>query len=216
MNKQVPIIITGSSRGLGQEIARKWCLTSKDNENNVYYGLSRWNDLNVTNYDEIIKYVSALNNPVPVALVNNAGICKLGNIVDMNIDDLVKQFDVNYFGLVNTTKAYIQLCLKHGVKGKIINIASTAGLSARAGRSGYSSSKAAVINFSLSLSQELSEYGMKVYTICPGAFESDMRRKIAPEDDFENMLKPHEISEFIIDIINNGKFLDNQIITIRS
>jgi len=214
MNKQIPIIITGSSKGLGQEIAKKWCISSKDNEDNVYYGLSRWNDLDIAKFEEIQAYISGLahDDNVPVALINNAGICIPGNTIDMKIEDLQKQFNVNFFGLVNATQTYIKLCLKYRFKGKIINIASTAGLGARPGRCGYSSSKAAVINFSLSLARELKEYGIKVYTICPGAFDSEMRRKIAPEDDFEKMLKPDEIADFIIDIINNGKFLDNQII----
>lgn len=218
MNKQVPIIISGTSRGLGAEIARKWCLSSNDNEDNVYYGLSRWNDLDVVKFEEIQAYISSLahDDNVPIALINNAGICIQGNIIDMKLEDLQKQFNVNYFGLVNATQAYIKLCLKYRFKGKIINIASTAGLGARPGRCGYSSSKAAVINFSLSLSRALKEYGIKVYTICPGAFDSDMRRSIAPDDDFEKMLKPDEIADFIIDLINNGKFLDNQIIYTRS
>lgn len=217
--KEVPIIITGTSKGLGQEIAKKWCLSANDGEHNVYYGISRWNDLDIVKFEEIQAYINGLahNDNIPLALINNAGICIQGNIIDMNIDDLKKQFEVNYFGLVNATQAYIKLCKNHNFKGKIINIASTAGLGARPGRSGYSSSKAAVINFSLSISKELKEYGIKVYTICPGAFKSDMRREIAPDDDFDKMLQPYEISNFIVkNIIKDGMFLDNQIIYTRS
>lgn len=216
MNKQIPIIITGTSRGLGAEIAKKWCCSSKDNEDNVYYGLSKWNDLDITKFEEIQAYINGLahDDNVPIALVNNAGIIIPGNIVDLSIEDMQKQFNVNYFGLVNATQAYIKLCLKYRFKGKIINIASTAGLGSRPSYYGYSSSKAAVISFSLSLSKELKEYGIKVYTICPGAFDSDMRKSIAPDDDFEKMLKPDEIADFIIEIINDGKFLDNQVICV--
>lgn len=215
--KYKTIIVTGSSRGLGAEIAKEAC-----NRNYMYYGISRFGDIDVGNYNNVKEYFDNLytslngyEDDCPIALVNNAGICKTGNVLEMSFSEWQEQVNVNLNGVFYCAKEYIKLCRKFNCKGKIINIASTAGTGARPGRACYSATKAAVINFSLSLSEEMKDYGIKVYCIAPAAFDSQLRRTIAPDDNFENMLKPSEISKFIIDIVDDGKFLDNQIIFTR-
>lgn len=216
MEKGKTIIITGSSRGLGAAIAKE---SSK--RKYYYFGISRWADIDLTNYELVENYFKGLNEShdyfyeFPTALVNNAGICLSGNILELKIEDIVKQYEVNIFGLMNCCKQYAKLCIEKGIEGKIINIASTAGTGPRPGRSAYSSSKAAVINFSLSLSEELRQYGIKIYTICPGAFDTQLRRNLNLDDNFTTMLKPGEIAKFVMDLVENGDFLDNQIIYVR-
>lgn len=210
------VIITGSNRGLGLEIARAAC-----KENYFYYGISKWNDLDVSDCFSLTEFFSNLNETehvlFPSAIINNAGICIPGNILEFKQDHFSSQFETNVLGVLNCSQLYTQLCIKNKIPGKIINIASTAGMSVRPGRSIYAATKAAVINLSLSMAQELKEYGIKVYCLCPGAFDSDLRRTIAPDDDFENMLKPEEIAKFIMDKIikDEYNFLDNQVIYIR-
>ncbi len=208
------IIITGSNRGIGAAIAKNWCsLDSK----NLYYGISRYNDFDVKNsncLDELLSFEFEKEYR-PIALINNAGTIKLGSINELSFDDWKEQFDVNVHGVFNCSKAYIKYCMKNNIEGKIINIASTAGLNARPGRAAYSATKAAVINFSLSLSEELRSYNIKVYCVCPGACDTDMRHYINPDDDFENMMKPEEVAIFICDLINYGNNLDGQILTIK-
>lgn len=210
------IMITGSSRGLGASIALEACKRYY-----MYYGLSKFNNVDVSEYKDVKNYFNNLKlcldnyNDCPVALVNNAGICKTGNILEMSIKDWQEQINVNLNGVFYCCKEYIKLCKELNFPGKIINIASTAGTGSRPGRAGYAASKAAIINLSLSLGEEIKDYGMKVFCIAPGAFDSSLRRKICPDDDFENMLKPNDISKIVVDIIDDGKFLDNQIIFIR-
>lgn len=204
------IIVTGSSRGIGSAIAKKWCMLDRDN---YYYGISRWNEYDVTNKDVLTNLLDSLENK-PIALVNNAGIIETGSIIELTYESWTKQFDVNVHGVFNCSKAYINFCIANKIKGKIINIASTAGLGARAGRSAYSATKAAIINFSLSMAEELKNYGIKVYCVCPGAIDTDMRHYINPDDDFENMLKPLDIANFVCNLINNGNYLDNQVLKV--
>lgn len=204
------IAITGSSKGLGAEIAKEACKRQF-----MYYGISRFSNLNITNYNNISEYFNSLELDPPAALVNNAGICKTGSILDIDTNDFKSVFDTNVFGLYNCCREYIKLCLKTKTEGKIINIASTAALGARPGRISYSSSKAAIVNLSLSLSAELKKHKIKVYCISPGAFVSDMRKEIAPDDDFDAMMKPEKIAKFIMDLIENDYQLDNQNLLIR-
>ena len=213
------IIITGNSKGIGLAISKKWSMIGAINNymNHGYYAISRTNNIDVTNYNEIggfIREIFTLGQR-PIALVNNAGIIKMGTILETNEKDWKDQFDVNVNGIFHCSKAYIEACIKHNVKGKIINIASTAGLGARPGRSVYSATKAAIINFSLSLAEEVKEYGIKIYCVCPSAVDTDMRHYICPDDDFNSMVKPNEVADFICNLIIDGKYLDNQILKIE-
>jgi 3-oxoacyl-[acyl-carrier protein] reductase len=157
----------------------------------------------------------SLNEEFPIALINNAGIIKLGTIMELSYDDWMKQINTNLNGVFNCSKAYIENCIRCGfLRAKIINIASTAGLGARPGYSAYSASKAAVINFSLSISEELKQYGIKVYCVCPGAVDTSLRHKINPDDDFDNMMKPIEVGKFVCDLIDKGDYLDNQVLKV--
>jgi len=210
------IIISGASRGLGAAIAKEACKRGF-----FYFGVTKYNELDITNYSEIDKFIDEFHDyyikykVIPFALINNAGICIPEGIFNININNVLEQFKVNVFGAINLCKAYSKLCKELYFKGKILNIASTAAFRNRPGRAIYAATKAALVSFSLSLSEELKPYNIKVYTIAPGAFDSQLRKDIAPDDDFNNMLKPVEIAKFILDIIEDGKFLDNQVIFTR-
>lgn len=219
MNKSV--VVTGTSSGLGAEIAKEI-----RNRKYSYYELTKFNCVDVSKHfdvkfffddlrEEYLKNESKDIKDFPCALINNAGICNAGSIFELSENDWTDQIDTNLNGVFYCSKYYSKILKEFNLKGKIINIASTAGLSPRAGRSGYSSSKAGVINFSLSISEELKQYGIKVYTICPGAFDSKLRRKLYPDDDFQNMLKPNKIARFVCNLIEDGEFLDGQIIKIK-
>ena len=205
------IIITGTSRGIGKTIVKHWSGFKGMDSNKLYFSIHKNNDIKYV--DESIK--EAFKIDMPIALINNAGIIKLGNVLELSPESWKKQFDVNMNGMFNCSKIYAKLCIENNIPGKIINICSTAGLGARPGYSAYSASKAAAINFSLSLSKELKQYGIKVYCVCPGAVDTDMRHYINPDDDFENMMKPYDVANFVIDLIEDGSYLDGQILEVK-
>ncbi len=207
-NNPMKVIVTGSERGIGKEIARELC-----SRGHYYYGFSRWHDIDVSDYECIKEAFDGLADEPPEALINNAGIVELGSVLELTPEAWQRQFDVNLNGVFYCSKEYARIAKDRG--GKIINIASTAGLGARPGRSAYSASKAAVINFSLSIAEELRPYGIKVYCIAPGACATDLRRQIAPDDDFRNMMQPEELAKFVVDIAEGGEMLDGQVIQAR-
>lgn len=203
-------IITGSNRGIGRAIA-----SELSRRGHFYYGFSRWNDVDISNYESVKNAFETMipEEDVPEALINNAGIIRLGSVLELNVEDWVEQVNVNLNGVFYCCKEYARIAKQKG--GKIINIASTAGLSARPGRSCYSATKAAVINFSLSLAEELQDYNIQVYCICPGAVNTDLRKQVNPDDDFMNMLQPEDVAKFVADIVEGGKYLDNQCLMLR-
>jgi 3-oxoacyl-[acyl-carrier protein] reductase len=65
------------------------------------------------------------------------------------------------------------------------------------------------------MAEELRPYGIKVYCVAPGACATDMRKVIAPDDDFDSMMKPEELARLIVDLVEGGEMLDGQIIQAR-
>jgi NAD(P)-dependent dehydrogenase (short-subunit alcohol dehydrogenase family) len=105
-------------------------------------------------------------------LINNAGVAFGGPIADMSMKDIRFHFEVNVFGLLNVTKAYLPLlgAREHhqDTPGRIINITSVAGKFAAPFLGPYAGSKYAVEGLSDSLRRELLMYGIDVIVVGPG------------------------------------------------
>ena len=204
-------IVTGTTRGIGKAVTEEL-----DSRNHKWTGISYSTGVDITQYEvvkDIFSYIAGADPPVDV-LINNAGIVELGSVLELSPESWKKQFAVNLHGVFYCCKEFVRIAKNRG--GKIINISSTSGVfTPRPGRSAYAASKAAVISFSLSLAEELRPYGIRVYCIAPGACNTDLRRKIYPDDDFEHMMQPLELARFIVDVAEKGDMLDNQIIYAR-
>lgn len=115
-------------------------------------------------------------------VVNNAGIAKTFPFVDFPLDSWQAHMNVNVTGVL--------LCSQHGARmmmrnrwGRIINIASVAGMrSVGVGRTGYGTSKAAVIGLTRQMSVELAEHGITANAVAPGPVDTPMTRVLhSPE-----------------------------------
>jgi short-subunit dehydrogenase len=105
-------------------------------------------------------------------LINNAGIGATGHFADAGADRLRQIMEVNFFGLTETTRAFLPM-LKKGNKPAIVNISSIAGKRAIPARSEYSASKFAVQGFSEALRAELAKDGVDVLVVCPGLTQTN-------------------------------------------
>jgi 3-oxoacyl-[acyl-carrier protein] reductase len=113
-------------------------------------------------------------------LVNNAGIASgFDDFETLDIEAWQHIFDVNVFGTVRVTKAVIPFMKKAGF-GRIINISSESGLQPDSFMPHYNASKAAIINFSKSLSKAYAAQGILVNTVSPAFIMTPM---------LENLLK---------------------------
>ncbi len=201
------VILTGSNGDVGKAIQNELFKSG-----HTCYGLPK-EKMDVTNYEEVQQVFAGLKYHTPDVLINNAGKVKLGSILELTPADWKHQIDVNLNGVFYCCKEFVRIANKKG--SKIINIASTAGLGGRPGRSAYSASKAGVINFTESIASELRPYNIKVYCICLGACNTKLRHEIYPDDNFNNMLQPKKFAEVVLNIIEHGNYLDNQNILIR-
>ena len=110
-------------------------------------------------------------------LVNNAGIGATGHFADVDFQILRKIFEVNFFGLTETTRAFLPL-LKQGTKPAVVNISSIAGKRGIPARSHYSASKFAVQGFGEALRAELSKDGIDVLVVCPGLTQTNFSQNM--------------------------------------
>jgi len=110
-------------------------------------------------------------------LVNNAGIGATGHFVEAAPDRLRKIMEVNFFGLTETTRAFLPM-LKQGQRPAIVNISSIAGKRGIPARSEYSASKFAVQGFSEALRAELAKDGVDVLVVCPGLTQTNFSKNM--------------------------------------
>jgi short-subunit dehydrogenase len=110
-------------------------------------------------------------------LVNNAGIGATGHFADVGPERMRKIFEVNFFGLTETTRVLLPL-LRQGKAPALVNISSIAGLRGIPARSEYCASKFAVQGFSEALRAELDKDGIDVLVVCPGLTQTNFSKNM--------------------------------------
>ena len=119
-------------------------------------------------------------------LVNNAGISVPGPVLHLPLDDVRQQFEVNFFGVIAVTQAFLPLLgacrpCPHA-PGRIVNISSVSGRVAYPFLSSYAASKHALEAWSDSLRRELMLYGIDVGVIEPGSVQTPIWDKADAHD----------------------------------
>lgn len=118
-------------------------------------------------------------------LVNSAGILREGYVDAMDDDVFRAQMEVNFFGTLYATRAFLPQLRR--ARGRIVNISSLSGVTGVFGYSAYCSSKYAVQGFSEVLRLELKPAGVAVHSVCPGEFESPMLVMLGQHRSPENL-----------------------------
>lgn len=191
MEEKNVAIITGGSRGIGKEIAKKF---AKENYNLVINYVSEKTNTeelkkefkelgaevlfiktNVTSYEECEKMAKdAINQFGKIdVLVNNAGVTKDSLLLRMKEEDFDTVINVNLKGTFNVTKACIPYMMKKK-SGKIVNISSVVGISGNSGQANYAASKAGIIGFTKSVAKELASRNILANCVAPGYIATDM------------------------------------------
>ncbi|MFL6133035.1 MAG: SDR family NAD(P)-dependent oxidoreductase [Nocardioidaceae bacterium] len=114
-------------------------------------------------------------------LVNNAGVAGGGRIELCSLDEWEWIFDINLFGVVRGTRAFVPLMKAQG-SGRIVNIASLAGLVHPPGMGSYNAVKAAVVAFSETTAHELAPYGVGCTAVCPSYFRTNLMSSLRGGD----------------------------------
>ena len=110
-------------------------------------------------------------------LVNNAGYSLLGNLESLTQEQIERQFQTNFYGVLYMLRAALPV-MRRQRSGHIINVSSMAGVIGYATASAYAATKFAVEGLSLSVAQEVKPFGIKVTVVEPGFFRTDL---LAPQ-----------------------------------
>ncbi|HSA96785.1 MAG TPA: 3-oxoacyl-[acyl-carrier-protein] reductase [Acidobacteriota bacterium] len=140
-------------------------------------------------------------------LVNNAGITRDGLLMRMKEEDWDAVLRVNLKGTFNFSKAVLRTMVAARY-GRIVNIASVAGLMGNAGQANYAASKAGVIAFAKSLAREVGARGITVNAVAPGFIATAMTDAL-PEEVKAAYLEIIALKKFGLpkDVANAVKFL---------
>ena len=190
-------LITGGSRGLGLQIAEGLgeygavvVLTARK-QNELDEAKAHLEGLGIkahvyandlSDFESIDRTVQQIHQEVgPIdILVNNAGATWGAPTTEHPFDAWQKVMNVNVNGLFLMTQSVLKRCMVPGGWGRIINIASVAGLQGNdprmAATMAYNTSKGAVVNFTRALAAEFAAQGITVNSICPGYFPTKMTK----------------------------------------
>jgi NAD(P)-dependent dehydrogenase (short-subunit alcohol dehydrogenase family) len=110
-------------------------------------------------------------------VINNAGIAFTGDVEKMSFENIERVMDVDFWGVVNGTKAFLPHLIASG-DGHVVNISSLFGLLAVPGQSAYNAAKFAVRGFTEALRQEMLANGHPVQVTCvhPGGIRTAIAR----------------------------------------
>ncbi|MEU6320038.1 oxidoreductase [Streptomyces sp. NPDC047009] len=180
-------LITGASRGFGRALAEA-VLESGDRLVATARRPEQLADL-ISRYGDRVRAVpldvtdtAAAQQAVRAAadafgrldiVVNNAGYANSAPIEEMAEDDFRAQFEANFFGVVNVTRAALPV-LRGQRSGTFLQFSSLGGrVGGTPGMGAYQSAKFAVEGFSEVLANEVAPFGIKVVIVEPGAFRTD-------------------------------------------
>lgn len=192
-------LITGSSRGIGAAIALR---LAKDGFNialnDLNEGMFENNDIadkiralgveaeifcaDVSKYSDCESMVKAVKERFGTidALINNAGITRDGLMARMSEEQYDMVIAVNQKSVFNMMKLAGNVMIRQK-QGRIVNLASVAGLYGNPGQINYSASKAAIIGMTKTAAKELGSRNINVNAVAPGFIMTPMTDKLTEE-----------------------------------
>lgn len=188
--QQTTILITGAGAGIGRELAKQAAeqgaqvIATDVNEitlaetNLLAGGILRTYPLDVANATAIQQFANQITptlDPVRrLILINNAGVALgSGPFLETHLDDFEWLLNINLWGVVRMTKAFLPFMLTHN-RGHIVNISSVFGLAGVENQSAYCTAKFGVRGFSDVLRMELLDTNVRVTCVHPGGIGTNI------------------------------------------
>ena len=205
------ILITGANRGLGRALALA-CIEAGAGE--VVACARRPEELealvnsagarakltpvrlDVTSDEDVS--AAAASGRVDV-LVNNAGVAVYGGVLKAGMEEIRREIEINYIGLLRVVRAFAPAMVEHG-DGLIVNVASVMGKVSAPALGSYCATKAALLSLSQSLRGDLAGTGVRVIAVLPATIDTDMSRDFDGEK-----MTPEQAAREIVEAIRSEK-----------
>lgn len=218
MEKNKIILITGTSRGIGQALAEFYL-----KKGYMVIGCSRknpeWTDqkkeakylhyeLDIADEDAVKRMFSEIRKQFGTIdyLINNAGIAAMNHSLLMPAKTVVKIFNTNFLGTFIFCREAAKLMQKNKF-GRIVNFSTVAVPLRLDGEAVYAASKAAVVSLTQILAKEFSQYSITVNAVGPTPIKTDLIKAV-PQEKIDRLLKKQAIERYgrYEDIINIVEF----------
>ena len=157
--------------------------------------------------ERIVKEALAFGDGRLDVLVNNAGITRDNLLLRMSAQEWDAVLDLNLRGTFLVTKAAMRPMLKQRA-GRIVNVASIAGVTGNAGQANYAAAKAGIIGFTKTIAREMASRNVTANAVAPGFVPTDLT-SIVPKEVQQAMLKQIPLGRFgtVEDVANAIAFL---------
>jgi NAD(P)-dependent dehydrogenase (short-subunit alcohol dehydrogenase family) len=206
------IIITGTSRGIGYELALQFAQAGHQ-----VLAISRKTPQTLIENPNItcLSVDLASSSDLQKVTDHNAGSLLLKPFDEITSEEFENIYKVNVFGVASLTR----LCIPYLKKGgHVVTISSMGGIQGSmkfAGLSAYSSSKGAVITLSELLAEEYKEKGISFNVLALGAVNTEMLQEAFPG--YEATLSPKEMADYIFNFALTGqKYYNGKVLQVSS
>ena len=233
------VLVTGSSRGIGREIA----IYLAKNGYDIVLHCNR----NIQKAEEILKEIQTLGRQCRILQFNisnreeckkillkdieengcyfgvvlNAGISKDNVFPAMEDNEWDDVLNTNLGGFYNVLKPVVMPMISSRIRGRIVTMSSISGLSGNRGQVNYSASKAGIIGATKALALELAKRGITVNCVAPGVIESDMTKDL-PADELKKMIPmkrfgtPKEVASLVNYLMSeDASYITGQVISVN-
>lgn len=201
------VLVTGSSRGIGKEIALYLAKSGYDID--VHYAHNEQKAVETAgeiralgSEAQILKFdiknreecAKVLADKLYYGVVLNAGIARDNVFPALEDDEWDDVIDTNLTGFYNVLKPLVMPMISNRVKGRIITMSSVSGISGNRGQVNYSASKAGIIGATKSLALEFAKRGITVNCIAPGVIDTEMIKDV-PLDEVKKLIPMKRVGQ---------------------
>ena len=221
------VIITGSSRGIGKDMAIHFAkegakvvinYCKSDIEAKLLYKkIVAFNKnviivkADISKEPEVVKLCKKVHDSFGQidVLINNAGICEDDYLFYLNLEKWNRVISTNLTGTYLCCRIIGHYMMKNGY-GKIINISSLKGQRGSEGQANYAASKAGMIGFTKSIAREFGDYNVAVNVVCPGYIKTDLNRFDFTKANIARQMSTLEIEQSRNDLLNFVLYMSSE------
>lgn len=188
-------LITGATSGIGEQLARllgceglQLFLVGRNRERlaRLANELAPMTDVHpifcdLANSVERESLVKVIHAEAPDLVINCAGLAYYGHALFHSTQDQMEIAEVNVLALLELTLEAARTLVAKGKRGTVLNVSSVIGTMTSPGAAVYAASKAFVDRFSEAFDFEMSPYGVRILTACPGQVATDFLRRASGE-----------------------------------
>ncbi len=228
------VLVTGSSRGIGKEIALYLAKSGYDIDvhyaHNEQKAIETADEIKALGCEaQILKFdiknreecAKVLANKLYYGVVLNAGIARDNVFPALEDDEWDDVIDTNLTGFYNVLKPLVMPMISNRVKGRIITMSSVSGISGNRGQVNYSASKAGIIGATKSLALELAKRGITVNCIAPGVIDTEMIKDV-PLDEVKKLIPMKRVGQAneVASLVNylmseDASYITGQVISVN-